>query len=226
MNYIVALCVTVCICLLSYIALNKKVASNLRIFTPCDGEEYVSRDLSAKAIISICALLSAVSFFAVLNILGYVSDPIGVAKMIVALFCMTGAGCFDFREKRIPNIFPLVMVLSAVVLLLLGVILKQDGAVGYLLTNSVAAVSCGVLFFIAAAVTGQGIGAGDIKLIFSLALLGGVYTVIGSLLYGVLACAVAAVLSLISKKKTLKESLPFGPFIYIGYILTVFLMKY
>lgn len=226
MNYITALCVTACIMALSYVALDKKVASSLSVFKPCDDEEYISRDLSKKAIICICALLTIVSFFSVLKILDYVSNPIGDAKMIIALFCMTGAGCFDFREKRIPNIFPLVMVLSAVVLLLLGVILKQDSAVSYLLTNSIAAVSCGVLFFIAAAITGQGIGAGDIKLIFALALIGGVYTVIGSLLYGVLACAVAAALSLILKKKTLKESLPFGPFIYMGYILTIFLMKY
>ena len=227
MSYIVASCVMVLAVALSYVALNKELATKVKLFNASDiDENFTSKDISPKTQIVICAMIAAVAFLVTAKVCDYVSNPIGIAKMLIAFICMTGASCFDFREKRIPNIFPLIMAVSAIILLLLGVILKQNGAVQYLTGNIISAVVCGILFFIAAFITGQGIGAGDIKLIIALALLGGVYTIVGTLLYGVLACSVVAVLALLFKKKKIKESLPFGPFLYVGFIITVFFMNF
>lgn len=226
MKYIVALLVSVVTFILLYIALSEDIASKVKVFKAYDPDAFESKHMSKKIIYLISIMITVISFFTILKIFDYVSDPIGISKMIIAFLCMTGAGAFDYREKRIPNIFPLVMALAAIVLLALGVITKQQGAMQYIMWSVIPAVACGALFFVAAFITQQGIGAGDIKLICSLALLGGVYSVIGTLLYGVIACSVSAVLLLLTKKKTLKESLPFGPFLYVGFVLTVFLMKY
>lgn len=227
MNYIVAICVALITGGLSYIVLNNKIASGLRIFKQSDEtEQYTSMTFSSLTMIIASAVLTIVAFFATLKTFGYVSDPISIAKMLVALVVMTGAACFDFREKRIPNVFPLAMIGSAVILLALGVITKQQGALQYIMWNSISAFACGITFFALAFVTGQGVGAGDIKLMFSLALLCGIYPIIGTLFYGVIACSVAVIAALVLKKKTLKESLPFGPFMYVGFILTIFIMKY
>lgn len=227
MEYVVVICIVMVTASLSYIALNDRCASKLKLFKPTDAdEEFVSRLISKKVLIVLCALLTVVSVFTTLTIFDYVSDPIGIAKMLVAFIGMTGAACFDFRERRIPNIFPLFMAVSAVILLAIGVITKQQGAITYVTESIISAVVCCIFFLVAALITAQGIGAGDIKLITALALLGGVYTIVGTLLYGMIACSIVAASSLLLKKKKIKESIPFGPFLYMGFIITVFLKNF
>ena len=118
MEYIVALLTAAVIGLLSYATLNKNVASKLRVFKQADAEEvFTSLELPKWAPIVGAAVMALVGFATALKIQYRVSDVLGVIKMLIALVCMTGAACFDFREKRIPNIFPGVLALSGVVLL-------------------------------------------------------------------------------------------------------------
>ena len=145
---------------------------------------------------------------------------------MIALLCMTGAGCFDYRERRIPNIFPLIMTLSGFALLLLGVLIKQNGAVSYITSSAIAATGCALLLFLASVMTKQGIGAGDIKLICAFALLTGVYAVISMLFFAIVLCSIAAVIALVFRWKTLKGSFPFGPFLYFGVIVTIISLNF
>ena len=146
--------------------------------------------------------------------------------MIMALLCMMGAACFDYREYRIPNIFPLVMAGGAAVLLLTALFSGMSGAMAYITTGVVAAIGCAIVLVVASALTKQGIGAGDIKLISALALLTGVYCIIGTLFFGVVACSLYAIVALVMKKKKTSSSVPFGPFLLFGYITTLFAISF
>ena len=222
MDIVVAILVALMAAGISYATLNKSVCSKIRVLRPMKSEDnYESCNLSESSII-VMVLVVAVSGFAVAyRVMQLVSNVIGVCKMLVAFLCMTGAACVDLREKRIPNIFPLVMVLTGMVLLALGVILKEDGAIAYVTSNFLTAVVCVAILVLASFLTKQGIGAGDIKLIGALAIICGVISVIGTVMYGVFSCGVVAIVMLITKKMSTKNSLPFGPFLYIGFLVTV-----
>lgn len=227
MKYLVAVLVTVMTAVLSYVSLNKKVTDKIKVFAVADKEEnYVSKDLSLSMILVGVGVLAAIVFLSTLKIIAKVYNPIGIIKMILALVCMVGAACFDYREHRIPNAFPLTMLVGAVVLLLFGILLKQAGALDYVTTSVVAAVGCAAILTLASVLTKQGIGAGDIKLISTLALLTGVYSVMGTLFFGIVACSVYAVTVLLMKKKKASSGVPFGPFLLLGYIITLFTITF
>lgn len=227
MDHLVAFLVALAAAGLSYVTLYKEAADKIKLFAQADPEdEFTSKNFSRAAVLAMAAAVALAAYASALQIQSRISHPLGVAKMVTALLCMVGAGCFDLREKRIPNIFPGAMAALAVVYLVLGLILGVEGALGYITSSVVAAVACAIFFVIAAFLTRQGIGAGDIKLIIALALLGGVYVVMGTLFFGVLCCCVAAVVALLSKKKTLKQSLPFGPFLLMGYVAMLFVIQY
>lgn len=227
MNYLFAVLMSILTATVSYIALDQNMANKIKVVAAADSEEvYLSKKLSLTAIVVVSIMLSAVVFFSTLRIMAIVSNPVGVAKMLLALVCMCGAACFDFREHRIPNIFPLIMGLGAVVLLALGFFLQQPGAVSHITTSVVASVGCAIVLVLAAVLTKQGIGAGDIKLISALALLTGVYSIMGTLLYSAISCSLFAIVAYIIKRKEANKSVPFGPFLFLGYIIMLFTINF
>lgn len=153
-------------------------------------------------------------------------NVIDALKMLLALWVLIGSGCVDVREKRIPNIFPLILAVGGIVLLAIGYFTGQDGAVAYVLSSVFATVCCALSMGIISLLTKSGIGAGDIKLLCALAIIGGVHLIIGTVLCGIILCAVVAAVLLVSKKETLKSTVPFGPFILAGYVIAVLTTMY
>ena len=64
---------------------------------------------------------------------------------------------------------------------------------------------------------------GDAKLIGALGALCGGVCVMGTLFFGTLLAALCAVFLLLTKKATMKYTMPFGPFIFAGYLITIVL---
>jgi Flp pilus assembly protein protease CpaA len=227
MKFLIATFISIVVATVSYIALDQNMANKIKVVSAADSEEeYLSKKLSLTAIIVISLMLSVVAFISTLKIMTKVSNPVGIIKMLLALVCMGGAACFDFREKRIPNIFPVSMAFGAVVLLALGFCLKQNGAISHITTSVVASIGCAIVLVLAAILTKQGIGAGDIKLISALALLTGVYSIIGVLFFGAISCSLFAIVSYIIKRKETSKSVPFGPFLFLGYIIMLFTINF
>lgn len=154
-----------------------------------------------------------------LSITGY--GAFNTLKLSIALICLTGSACVDYIEHRIPNIFPLVLAVGAAAMLTIGCVTKQEGAIGYVMSSVFAAAVSAACLIIGSFLSHNGIGMGDIKLITALALMGGVYTVGGTLFFAMTMCALVSCYLLITKKKTIKGSIPFGPFILLGYMLTI-----
>lgn len=219
---IVLLCLWVSMIALDAQAVHKSWLLRARESVP---EEQV-RQLSRRHIVMFAVVIAACSAITMWTINGAVSDGINWLKLSVALVCMVGSGCVDFVEYRIPNIFPLVLSVSAVVLLTTGYITQQQGAFSYVISSVFSCAVCTIGLVIAALLTRSGIGAGDIKLIASLALIGGVHIVAGTIFWGMLLCACAAGVLLITKKKTMKQSIPFGPFLLIGYMVTIWTLDF
>lgn len=153
-------------------------------------------------------------------------DTLIICKLAFLLVCLTGSGCVDYIEHRIPNIFPGILAVGAVSVLTMEYITGRDGASAYIFSGVfAAAVSSGCLI-IGSILSRGGIGIGDIKLIAALALMGGVYVTGGTIFWGMTACAAVSIGLFAAKKKTMKDFIPFGPFILFGYMITVCMAIY
>ena len=148
-------------------------------------------------------------------------DGIERAKLLCALVLVVGAGCIDLTEYRIPNLFPLALALCGIALLAIGLLTGQNGAFSNATGSVLSAVICAACLLIAMFLSRRGIGMGDIKLLAALALCVGFRALIGVIFYGMLFCALTAVSLLIFKKKTIRDAIPFGPFIAFGYLFTL-----
>ena len=69
---------------------------------------------------------------------------------------------------------------------------------------------------------GRGMGGGDVKLGFLIGLVNGFPLSVVAIFLGFLIGAMYSLLLVLFKKKSLKGTIPFGPFLIIGSYLTVF----
>lgn len=226
MKYIVALLTAIVCGLLSYTTLDKSIADRIKVFHIARTDEYESKVISKRKMLILSMLITIVSLAVALKLTTHIRDIINITKMLIVLVCLVGAGCNDYREHRIPNIFPMVLAISGIFLLSLGAITGQEGAMSYVITSAYATIGVACCMCVASLLSKGGVGIGDIKLLSALAIIGGVYTVCGTLFFSVILCALLAIALLVSKKKTLKSSLPFGPFMFMGYVISIFVSIY
>ncbi len=94
--------------------------------------------------------------------------------------------------------------------------------------NHALAAVIGAIFFgaIVLATRGQGMGGGDIKLAGAMGLLLGLPDVIFAFMSAFIIGALWGVGLMILRKKTLKDAVPFGPFLVIGTFLSLFLTPF
>lgn len=213
----VVACIVGCI---SCVCLHRKLFYRYKLISgknPVDDENI----LSYTTIIVGTIIVVVASFFASIKVFSLTSEVLNICKLEIALICLAGSGSVDIREHRIPNFFPAVMAVSGLIILVLGLVLGQNGAVSYVVSSAYATAGTTVALLVARALSRNGVGLGDVKLLAALAVIGGVYTICGTLFYGMCICAVFALAMLLTKKKTINGSLPFGPFIYVGFVLSI-----
>ncbi|HET7320070.1 MAG TPA: prepilin peptidase [Candidatus Saccharimonadales bacterium] len=129
---------------------------------------------------------------------------------------------YDLRWMLLPN--KLVFPLTVLALVMQAALLATDwkGLAQALTVTLAVAIGGGIFYILFQVSDGKWIGGGDVKLGFLLGLLAG--TPAKSLLVIFLAALVGSVVSLpllANKKLGRKSSIPFGPFLIIGGIITV-----
>lgn len=227
MEYLIGFAVALVCAALTYINLNEQLSSKLKILNRHkDKDSCTSKPISKTSIYINTGITSLAAFAACVSIFINVNDPLNIVKMNAALVCLTGAAAMDYREHRIPNIYPLVLAVSGIICLGIGYFCNQVGAMAYVVSSVIATVGVAICLALAMVLTKHGIGLGDIKLLCAFALLGGVYTTCGTIFFAMTACAILAVILLVTRKKNLQSSLPFGPFILAGYLITIFASIY
>lgn len=124
-------------------------------------------------------------------------------RLLLVMAALCAAAGVDLTRRRIPNLLS--------VLLLAGVL----GGVGLLAVLGLCRL-----------ISRGGIGMGDIKLFSALSLLLGLYGGMCTLILAQLAALVCAVVLLLARKATLKDSIPFAPFFAVGFLLCLILGTY
>lgn len=191
------------------------------IFSSDDKKQFLTLPKWLKILIAV--FIGVGGFFSTIMLYENCSLTANIIRLQIGYVSMSGAACFDLREHRIPNIFPAAMALAGIVCLSVMYFSNSDGVIAYIVSSLVGAVLCAVSMLIVYALTKGGIGIGDIKLFSSLALLCGANALGGTVAVGAVACGLTTIVLLLSKKKTKKDALPFAPFAFLGFLISVLL---
>jgi leader peptidase (prepilin peptidase)/N-methyltransferase len=154
------------------------------------------------------------------------ASVLDLIKMAVAYFCIAAVALADLHEHKISNWFPLAMVIARVVIFIPELFLRRDDLLRISLSSVIGAAVCFLILYVMSVVTHGGFGLGDVKLLAALAFLCGAYAVCSTMLYSLILCVLISVFLLISRKKGMKDTIPFGPFIMIGYMCTLLLATF
>lgn len=131
---------------------------------------------------------------------------IGSVVQFASIVLLLGIGSFlDIKTREIPNWISVVVALSAIM--------------NFRLEN-LWGIIVAVIFFSVALATGK-IGGGDVKLIAALSIVCGLWGSFALLLFAQISMLIFYGVSVIVQKlrgRTASKSLPFVPFIFIGYL--------
>lgn len=186
--------------------------------------KYRSAILNRRAITIIMLLLCAgFSMWCGFTAGEHSASIIGMLKMTLGMCVLSCIFVTDMELMMIPNLCSLILLGGRILTIVAEFIWMKDEAMAWLLNSLIALVISLLLLLIMAKVTRGGLGMGDVKLFSSLGFLCGVRAVCFTLMFAFLLCALASTGLLLSRKKQLKDSLPLGPFIWLGYGVTVLL---
>lgn len=147
--------------------------------------------------------------------------PPNLLRLVLLGTLLTVAAYIDALSHKIPNWIVLCTAAVFAGCTVLDFVLSGTDAVPMALNSVLAAAVFFVVFFLVRLASRGGVGYGDIKMITAAALILGIYGTFSFLLVSHVLAAVAAIALLVSKKATRKDGLPFGPFFYLGYLVTI-----
>lgn len=147
--------------------------------------------------------------------------PPNLLRLVLLGTLLTATAYIDALSHKIPNWIVLCTAAVFAGCTVLDFVLSGTDAVPMALNSVLAAAVFFVVFFLVRLASRGGVGYGDIKMITAAALILGIYGTFSFLLVSHVLAAVAAIALLVSKKATRKDGLPFGPFFYLGYLVTI-----
>ena len=126
----------------------------------------------------------------------------------------------DLDYQIIPNTMVLFILLVSMVYKILNLLLYS---VPSNLVNSLIGLSLsGLIFLTILIVSKGGMGGGDVKLIGTLGFILGVPRIFLNIFLSFLTGGIISIFLLVFKIKERKDPIPFGPFIILGFIITLF----
>lgn len=189
-----------------------------------NGGKYRSEILNRRALsITMLVLCAGFAIWCGYTAAEHSASIIGMLKMTLGMCVLSCIFITDMELMMIPNLCSLVLLGGRIITIVAEFIWMKDEAIAWLLNSLIALVISLLLLLIMSKVTRGGLGMGDVKLLSSLGFLCGVRAVCFTLMFAFLLCALASTGLLLSRKKQLKDALPLGPFIWVGYGVTVLL---
>lgn len=144
-------------------------------------------------------------------------------KRLLLLGLLWPIAYIDFKTYRIPNLFIASGLLIRVALLILEVIFERSGLLSTIVSEGIASLALVIAAFLCTLLIKNSIGFGDIKLFIIMGLYLGLGGIWSAVFMALLVSFLISVVLLLTKKKTRKDTIPFGPSIVIGTYLSVFL---
>ena len=144
-------------------------------------------------------------------------------KRAVMLALLWPVAYTDFTAYRIPNLFIAAGLGARAILLAAEFIWERETLLACLLTEAVAAAVLFLVAFLCTVIVKNSIGGGDMKLFVVMGLLLGLQGTWGAIFLSLIVSFVIAAALLITRKKTRKDAIAFGPALAVGTYLSIFL---
>ena len=143
------------------------------------------------------------------------------AKRVCLLAVMWPIAFIDFKSYRIPNEFIILGLGCRAIILPFELLLVDGQVLSVIIADIVAAGALFLASVLCKLVIKDSIGAGDIKLFFVMGLMQGLSGIWSSITMALIVSFFIICYLLISKKKTRKDVIPFGPALVIGTFISV-----
>lgn len=153
----------------------------------------------------------------------YASGWLAIARLLVMFVAFAAAAMVDFLIRKIPNVLVLAVMIARVIIWVPEIICQPKQWLWTIAGSLVSMLVVFMMLLILSKLSRGGLGMGDVKLIMAHAFLCGFYSVINTLIFALLVCVVVAIVMVLLSKKGMKDAIAFGPFLYIGFTISLFL---
>lgn len=152
-------------------------------------------------------------------------STIELIEVLACVLALMVAAVYDAKLHIIPNFVSVALILVRLAILAY-VFLATEDAVLYVVDSVLAFALSFTVLSIAGRLSRGGVGAGDVKLLAAVGFIGGTYRVMYVMFFSLVACALVSVPLLLSKRKSKSDVLPFAPFVYVGFTVSILLSAF
>lgn len=172
----------------------------------------------------ILMIIVAIAYIALLYFNGITIDTI---KFMVLIPMLIIAFIIDLKLQIIPNRLTLTMFETGLVFTFIKSLLITGGGINIFIDSVIGMLVGGGIFLLITLIGGaiagkEAMGFGDVKLMGALGLFFGWLNMILISVMSFLFAAVISIIILISRKKKISEYIPFGPFIVVASIISIY----
>lgn len=144
-------------------------------------------------------------------------------KRMVLLAVIWPLAYIDFKTLRIPNLFIIFGLVCRGLILVAELLLGNPYIWVSLISELIAAGALLLAAVLCVLCVKNGIGFGDMKLFIIMGLMLGLEGIWGAIFVALIVSFFIAVFALVTKKRTRKDAIPFGPALVLGTYLSVYL---
>lgn len=206
-NYLIIIAVTMALSIAGFILLKKSV-------------EQISRGIIVYSVaMTLIIMVIAVTLQRVYGSNGLIFN----IKRICLLTILAPVALIDYREYKIPNRFIIAGLVYRMLIIPFELLYDSENILQTFLSEIIACAALLLAAVLCRLCVKNSIGAGDIKLFAVMGLMLSLKGIWSAIFMSLIVSFFMSVYLLISKKKTRKDKIPFGPALAIGTFLTVFL---
>ncbi|MCL2166792.1 MAG: prepilin peptidase [Clostridiales bacterium] len=134
------------------------------------------------------------------------------------------AAVLDIKVKRIPNSLVLAMLAAWVLIMTPRLFFDIDTAIALLADSALGFAVGGGIFLLVYIISRKGLGGGDVKFMAVAGLYSGLAGILPAMLIGTVFAALVGFLLILLKRIGRKDTMPLAPFLFIGILVTVYLL--
>lgn len=151
----------------------------------------------------------------------YSLSAINQIKLLSLTMIMLPIAAVDMRVQKVPNKLLIGALLIRIAIYIAEFICSVGVAWGTLKDNLLGSIVIGGFFLLLLLIFKNSIGMGDIKLFAIMGLYQGLWGAVNSVFFSLLVSFVVSVILLATKKKGRKDTISFGPSIFIGTVIAM-----
>lgn len=148
---------------------------------------------------------------------GYVVSPIGWMRLFVTVLALAAIVWTDAVFFLIPNVISASLLIAGILLCGAEFIFDAQNARYWFFYGGISLVVSFLFLFVIAKLAKGGLGYGDVKALCGVSFVCGLRAGIFTMFYAFVLCAMVSVVYLLLKKKNVKDLLPLGPFLWLGF---------